>query len=306
MPWIGIEKDLGLFYEGAFRHGHTVSPIPVTAPAALISEAGFPPKLPPPNAPEQVDMLFREDSFDAVTRVRRGRLYIATQSRPEHWEVFPHPNRPAEAKEAKMGPGTLTRPLYSFQPLAVPHRLREIHAAGGRPLVVIGTDASFTIWTISSIEGSTSTEYLVTLRGRQTFGALPDLNLAAIPQACRQAVQEAVAKLRDEVFRAGPGSVVDRCRDAASAALSGHLQNLGAIGPGKELDEQIKVLNGFEDAKKKRVAAAAAEIVRVLHSREKPSVRERLPVPPVREQEAELSVYCVGSLLCELGWAEWS
>lgn len=306
MPWIGIEKDQGLFYEGTFRHGHAVVPTPVTAPAAIISEAEFPPKLPPSHALEQADLIFREDSFDAVTRVRRGRLYLASQIRPEHWEVYPHPNRPTETRDAKQGPGTVTKLLYTFQPLAVPDRLKEIHDRVAQPLIAIGTETTFTIWSVAALEGCSSpNEYLITLRGRQTFGALPQLNALAIPQACRRAVQDAVAILRDEIFRAGPGSVVDRSRDVASAALSGYLQHLGAIGPGRELDDLVKRLGTVDDPHKRRIAAAGAEIVRVLHSRVKPSVQERMAVPPVREQEAELAVYCVGSLLCELGWAEW-
>jgi hypothetical protein len=72
------------------------------------------------------------------------------------------------------------------------------------------------------------------------------------------------------------------------------------------LDELIKTLSSLDDPHKRRVAVAAADIVRLFHSREKPSTQERLPVNPVREQEAQLAVYCIGSLLCELGWAEWT
>jgi hypothetical protein len=306
VPWIAIEKDHGLVYEGWYRYGHAVLPTPVTAPAAIIAEVDFPPKLPPSYGLEQADMLFREDSFDAMTRVRRGRLYSATQTRPDDWEVYPHPHRPTEVNEAKVRGGTITKRLFAFQQLQVPNRLKEIHDRGGQPLVVIGSDTNFTIWTISSLEGSTGGEFLLTLRGRETFGALPQLKVSAIPSACRQAVVGAVAKLRDEIFRAGAGSVVDRARDAASAALSGYLQDLGAIGPGRELDELIKTLSSLDDPHKRRVAVAAADIVRLFHSREKPSTQERLPVNPVREQEAQLAVYCIGSLLCELGWAEWT
>lgn len=305
MPWIGIEKDQGLFYEGTFRHGHAVVPTPVTAPAAIIAEANFPPKLPQSYALETADMLFREDSFDAVSRVRRGRLYFASQMRPEDWEVFPHPSRPTEINEAKVGSGTVSKRLFTFQPLAVMNRLNEIQTAGAQALIVIGTDAIYTIWTVSSVEGTSIGEYLVTLRSRQTFGALPDLNLAAIPQGCRRAVQAAYAKLSEEVFRAGSGSIADRARDLASAALSGYLQDLGVIGPGRELDELIKKFKTLENPAKRRLGEAAAEIVRLLHSREKPSIQEKFSVSPVREQEAQLAVYCIGSLLCEIGWADW-
>lgn len=274
-------------------YGRPVIPTPPTAAAAIASEATFPPDLPPAYAIEQVQMLFREDSFDAVTRARRGRLYTAATSRPQPWKV-PHPFGVQDE-----------RPAYPFQSLHVPARLKELKLAG-RPLLAIGSDESYTAWLIVAVEGTSTGEFLLTLRGRQTYGALPDLITTAIPPACQAAVVEALTKLGDEIFRAGPGSIADRARDAASAILSGYLQSFGAIAPGRELDELIKKLNTLDDPRRKRVAAAAAEIVRVLHSREKPSVRERLPVRPVHEQEAELAVSCVGAMLVELGWAKWS
>ena len=274
-------------------YGRPVLPTPATAPAAIVSEGDFSPKLPPSYGLEQAKILFREDSFEGVTRSRRGRLYLAADMRPQFWQV-PHASGLND-----------TRSVYPFQGLHVPTHLKEVTSRGDHPLLTIGTDASFTIWAIVSLEGTSTGEFLLTLRGRQMFGALPDLVLTSIPLACQRAVVDSVTKLGDEVFRAGPGSVVDRARDAASAILSGYLQHLGAIGPGRELDDLVKKLNALSDLHKRRVAAAAAEIVRLLHSREKPSVRERLDVQPVREQEAELAVLCVASILVELGWARW-
>jgi hypothetical protein len=293
VAWVAVDKELGVLYEGGMGYGRPVMPTPATAAAAIASEATFPPKLPPAYAIEQFQMLFREDSFDAVTRARRGRLYTAANARPEYWRI-PHPSGVVDS-----------RPLYPFQSLHVPAHLKTLELPG-RPLVAIGSDESFTAWLIVAVEGTSTGEFLLTLRGRQTYGAVPDLIAAAIPPACQAAVVEAVRKLGDEIFRAGPGSIADRARDAASAALSGYLQHLGAIGPGRELDELIKKLSALPDPQRKRVAAAAAEIVRIFHSREKSSVRERLPVQPVHEQEAELAVSCVGAILVELGWAKWS
>jgi hypothetical protein len=305
VPWIGIEKDSGLFYEGAFRYGHGVLPVPVTAPAAVLPEDEFPPKLPRSYELEQAELLFREDSFDPVTRIRRGRLYVASQTRPEEWEVFPHPYRPTEANEAKVQRGTVTRRLMTFQPFHLPGRIDEINSTGVRPLIAVGTQTSFSIWNLVSMEGSSTGEFLITLRGRESFGALPELRAKEIPDACRQSVQEALVKLRDDVFRAGPASVVDRARDAAAAILSGYLQNLRVIGPGKDLFDLVAKLKSFNEPEKKRIAVAAAEIIRILHSRAKPSVQERLSVPPVGEHDAELAISCVAAILCEVGWAEW-
>jgi hypothetical protein len=51
--------------------------------------------------------------------------------------------------------------------------------------------------------------------------------------------------------------------------------------------------------------AAAAKIIARLHARAKPAEEARRPMRPVREQDAELATQCVGTILCELGWAEW-
>ena len=75
------------------------------------------------------------------------------------------------------------------------------------------------------------------------------------------------------------------------------------MGPGEELAVLIDKANALPGSHRKRVAIAAADIVRIFHSREKPSVRERLPVEPVTEQEAELAAMCVASMLVELRWA---
>lgn len=292
-------------YEGIPPFGHGVVPVPVTASAAILSEADFPPELPAARPIEQAKMLFREDSFDAVSRVRRGRFYTASATRPEDWRVFPHPHRPTELREVGVG-GTLQRSLYSFQPLHLPQYLKVLRERGAQPLVAIGGQASFTIWSISSIEETATAEHLVTLRGRETFGALPSLKLEAIPQTCRDAILRAFALALDDIYRAGSGSVVDRCRDLASAALSGYLQHLGAVDPGKDLFELIKRLQGLEDAQKKRVVASAAEIVRLFHSRNKSAEQERRSVLPLLEQDAQLAVSCVGCILRELGWADWT
>ena len=288
MLGIGIDRDFGLVYEGNRAHGRPVVPTPVTAPAALVSEGDFSPQLPPSYALEQAQMLFREDSFDAVTRARRGRLYYADAARPQTWAV-PHHSGLNDM-----------RSVFPFSSLNTPAKLKEL-VGRGQPLLVIGNDASYTIWTIASIEGTSVGEFLLTLRGRQTFGVLPELDMAAIPAACRKAVTEAVSKLGDEIFRAGPGSIVDRARDAASAVLSGYLQNLGIVGPGKELAELIDKLNSLEGVQRKRIASAAADIVRLFHSREKPSVRERLPVKSSQGAGSRISRNVLGFVVSGAG-----
>jgi len=54
------------------------------------------------------------------------------------------------------------------------------------------------------------------------------------------------------------------------------------------------------------VRAGSADDYARLHARAKPVERAKRPMRPVREQDAELAIQCVGTILCELGWAEWA
>ena len=104
----------------------------------------------------------------------------------------------------------------------------------------------------------------------------------------------------DEVHRAAPISVIDRARDAASQILLAHYQSDN--GPPKDLMDLAKQLEGH----KKIIAAGAAKIIARLHSRGKPTEREkRREMRAIREEDAQLAIQCVGTLLCELGWADW-
>src|SRR5438093_7258487 len=87
MAWIAVDKNFGLLFEGQAGYGNAVIPTPRTAPVAIISEAEFPPELPPWHGLENATLLSREDSFEAVTRVRRGRVYFASEVRPADWDV---------------------------------------------------------------------------------------------------------------------------------------------------------------------------------------------------------------------------
>jgi hypothetical protein len=155
------------------------------------------------------------------------------------------------------------------------------------------------------MEGSSTGEFLLTLRGRHTFVALPELKLMMVPSSHRQAVVAAFGKFREDVHRASAISVIDRARDVASAALSAYLQDLGVVPPGRDLGDLIKKLNSLDGGQRRHLVASTAEILRVLHSRAKPAVQERMSVPDIHEQDGQLAIHCVGNLLCELGWAEW-
>lgn len=102
------------------------------------------------------------------------------------------------------------------------------------------------------------------------------------------------------MHRSSPVSVIDRARDVATHALLAYfnLQKEEALDLGKlikRLEKEGKI-----------IAVNAANIIARLHARAKPSEQEKRVLRPIREQDSDLAVQCVGALLCEIGIAEWA
>ena len=93
--FLGLDDTNGLVYESVSSHpDRPVVPIPMVTQARLIAEPSDWAKLPAGYRTSLRTWLFREDSFDAVTRIRRGRLYQAMDNAtyPDRSvRVMPHP-----------------------------------------------------------------------------------------------------------------------------------------------------------------------------------------------------------------------
>ncbi len=153
------------------------------------------------------------------------------------------------------------------------------------------------------METNTSGEELVVLKGRHSFGALPEIDKELIPIERRERVLEFLNKLQEDIFRASPASVIDRARDAAASILRAYLGDDSNLKVDVDLDSLIKKVRSLGNLAN---IGNAGDIVRILHSRAKPSIQEKIPnIRQVHEQDAELAVQCVGMILCDLGWAEW-
>jgi hypothetical protein len=172
-----------------------------------------------------------------------------------------------------------------------------------QPLIILGTTERFTLWTLHNIEGIAGGEEMVVLRSRQTFGALPRILEEKIPGKRRIKVTEMLNKVAEEVYRSGPESVIDRCRDAASAILGTYLEDRGITDFENDLGKLIKKLSNSSEPK--RLTETCAETIRLLHPRVKPSEQEKLKARPISEQDAELAVQCLSTILCEMGWGKW-
>jgi hypothetical protein len=188
--------------------------------------------------------------------------------------------------------------LDTFQAKTIWHAY--IKDRSEQPLVLLGLDERFTVWTIIDIEAISTGEDLVTLKARSSLGILPEIDINKISKPFRPLVSESLNAFRDEVYRSAPISVIDRARDAASQILLAHFELSGTSA--RDLGELAKKL----ESEKMVMAASAAKMIARLHSRAKPVERAKRELRPIREQDAQLATQCLGTILCELGWADWT
>ncbi len=293
---LGIDPNTNLVFEGESRWGRPVLPSPPLYPATIFNELDGHPVIIKSN--DFIRLVFREDSYEPVSRIRRGRFYHVPDnvSGREQWYVSPHPLLPEDCGRVNQQ-GVVPKELYSFRRFSVNNLPKGLN--GQQNLVALGSDGAFTIWAIVAIEKGFSREETVTLKARQTYGALPVLIYDKIPEKRRAKVLECLDILQEDLFRAGPASVVDRARDAASAILRAYVGDEEGLQKDADLGPLIRKL---KEGKGHQNVVNAADIIRLFHSRSKPSFQERMPeVRALREQDAELAVQCVGCILCDLG-----
>lgn len=297
---IAIDQDHRLFYEGTGYYGHAVWPSPAISLATVIRTDTDWANLPKGDDLGPAKLVFREDSFDPVTRIRRGRFYVNPGTQPQDWHVQQHPAFMDEIG-ARDRQGFLMKRLYGFSPWPVFHQLKGVEQ---KVLVALGISDTHTLWRIVGIERVSTREDLVTLRARTALGVLPEINESALPEGSRQKIIETVTKLVDTAYRARPESVIDRCRDAIQAALGAWMANEFREEKWRieDLGKLIEKLNQPKD-KKRAALSSAATIVGRLHSRAKPNEQIRYDARIPTEKDAECAIELVGLVMRELGWS---
>jgi len=299
---IGIETTTNLIYEGQSYWGHASWPSPNLIPSVLTSSISEDLTPHGNHDVKTFPFVFREDAFDPVSRVRRGRFYKKESQQPRQWQVHPHPAMPKEIRETNRH-GVISKSLATFISFSFRTEIKEFEP--DQPLVLMGLSDAFTVWTVTSVEKTATGEDVVSLKSRQSFGVLPKLLLHNIPELRRAKVQETIQMLTEEIYRAGPESVIDRTRDAAAAILGTYVEHKKIAKYELDLGPLIKKLATEPKVEKKQIVTSASEIIRIFHARVKPSEQEKRRTRQIVEQDAELAVQCVGAILCDLGWAKW-
>ena len=282
----------GLAYEGDGNFFRAIHPTPV------LTCARWPGCAPTPVMPGCPSPLFREDSFDPVTRIRRGRFYVLTnpsslilsEDRVHNYPYGPH-----------IGAGAGWQADGYYRPVATgdfpdAQRIESME-------LVLGEAPATTPWRAVAAERISSGELLFTLRARSSLGALPTLadvlltrdgsSVSTVP------IQEALDQLVDASHRQQVTPIVDVARETVKVILTAWL---GVSARGKDLG---KVIEGIPDDKS--LMRWAASIVNRLHPRGKSAERETrtaqgVMLRPVVDEDAETSVHLVGLVLREVGW----
>jgi hypothetical protein len=138
---------------------------------------------------------------------------------------------------------------------------------------------------------------LLTLRIDGYMGVLPELALDVVPAEVRSELSGKMDLIVASAARSDPDSTIDRCRDALSIVFGWKCGERG-LDLAKSIDKFLEAV-----AEKDNVMSWAGRLVSRLHSRAKPSEKQRRQTRGVGEGDAQLAVECVAIVLREVGWA---
>jgi len=291
---IGFDSQSRLIYEGESFYGHGLWPAPIVTIATHIVDSESYRSIPGTDDLMKAKLVFREDSFDPVTRIRRGRFYFNPGSQPVRWYAHPHTFLPTQALQEMQ--------LITYQRWRAG---KELNQGQGYGLIALGISNAYTLWRVVDVERISTGDDLVTLRARTSLGLLPELLDGAIPERGRQHINSLIEKVSQAAYRAGPESVIDRCRDASQACIGLWLaerienENVRTLDLSPLLDRVEKELppNALP-----LVLLSTGRIIARLHAR-KPNEQLKKDLRENVEGDAEAALANLGLLLREIGWA---
>lgn len=302
MSRLGIEHENGLVYEGTDNPSHLTVPAPIICQCALIESPSDIVNLPRGMHGDPFRWIFREDSFDPVSRVRRGRLFQSFgQTNRASVFVEAHPNLLSDSRR-RTEDGRVQKDLNVF--IHCTELLGRANRGEGLQLA-IGNTQAHSLWRILQTEQTVSHDVLVTLRAESAFGILPALDTAKISEDGRKPVADAYDRVMKVAYRESPTSVVDQCRNLC-AVVSARWLYQRTSNPKvlvKDLAKCITAIKTEYGEGNYLLVRLALETVNLLHPRVKENERERYALREVSNEDAELALHATGFLLRELGWS---
>lgn len=299
--YLGIDNNSGLVYEGWGHPSSPTIPTPHIALATLIRSPEDWLALPLNFSQSSLSWIFREDTFDAVTRTRRGRLYFQPGGiQPTTTSVTPHPYEDPFGKSA--GQGGLTRKtLYTY--MACTPLLQEPNQGQGSTLA-LGTTQAVSSWRVVQTELLISGCVMVTLKALSAFGILPAIDMNKVSMEHQQPVTQAFNRALDSAFRETAISVVDHCKNAMTVILGRWLVQQGHSKSilDKDIGEVAKVV--LTPPYQMFVIGNLAQVAARLHARGKGNEQHAKEARPPIEEDAQLAIEALGLILRDIGWAK--
>jgi hypothetical protein len=295
--YLGIEQHTGLIYEGTGNPDIPAIPMPSVAHAKLIEQPTDWMSLPSPT--EAFGLVFREDTFDAVSRTRRGRLYQKKEgTQPESHTVSAHPY------DRGLIPGYDRATRKSMFVYTSCTDILHMPNQGQGLVLALGSSHGASAWRIVQTEALYSGAVMVTLKALSAYGILPELDAEKIDERFRPAVAQALTRVLDSAFKESPGSVVDNCRDAMQAILSSWLAQNGS--PGTVIEKELaKIAAAVEAAPHEKICAGnLGKVCAKLHSRNKSNAQRQKGYRPIVDEDAELALQALGFTLRDLNWSK--
>lgn len=170
--YLGIDNQSGLIYEGLGGPELPVVPTPNVTQAKLIESDQDWNSLPIGIFQSPMAWVFREDSFDAVTRTRRGRLYFSPdgQGQPSTQRVNAHPYDDP-MRRAVGQDGRIVKYLFCYT--ACTPLLSKANQGLGATLS-LGSPRAASAWRIIQAEVLANGCVMVTLKALTAFGIVPE------------------------------------------------------------------------------------------------------------------------------------
>jgi hypothetical protein len=295
---IGVDVTEGLVYEGETNRGLGVLPTPMLFVATHMGRDVATDAIPEQDDLALARLLFREDSFDAVTRLRRGRLYERGEGlQPHQWHVRPHPGTMHVGAHFSTA-GIYPHFLHGFRAFAARHNM----SAGAKPsILAFGARSAYSLWRVVDIERTVTGEDLVTLRARSSLGLLPELLETAVPTDALPKVREVLDTLAQSAHSSAPSSVIDRARDVALSCVGAWLSK--ETGDSRFRTKELADLATAAESVKHALTASAVRSIARLHADAKPNVQELKSARPPMEADAEYALAAIGLVLRDIGWA---
>ena len=142
---------------------------------------------------------------------------------------------------------------------------------------------------------------------RSNLGVLPELDLAKVPAASKEAVQAALSKLRTSAYREQASSLVEQCRPTAQIILSHWFAAVSGINAkGDDLGELIKKIEKHDAGKYRQILLNTGRTLGLFHNRNKPNVQEKLGelARDIKESDAAFALQAIALLMHEVGWTK--